>query len=62
MHSNNGIKPTPASAAAHALAGSRVWVPMRLIPVVHLASLREPGLEEFPVGGVTNKLKVRLRV
>jgi len=29
---------------------------------VHLASLREPRLEEFPVGGGSNKLKVRLRI
>ena len=29
---------------------------------VHLASLREPRLEEFPVGGRRNKLKVRLRI
>ena len=29
---------------------------------VHLASLREPRLEELPVGGGTNKLKVRIRI
>jgi hypothetical protein len=29
---------------------------------VHLASLREPRLEEFPVGGGRNKLKVRLGI
>ncbi len=29
---------------------------------VHLASLREPRLEEFPVGGGSNKLKVRLGI
>ncbi len=29
---------------------------------VHLASLREPKLEEFPVGEGSNKLKVRLRI
>ena len=29
---------------------------------VHLASLREPRLEEFPAGGGSNKLKARLRI
>ncbi len=29
---------------------------------VHLASLREPRLEKFPVGGGANKLKVHLRI
>ena len=35
---------------------------MRLILTVHLASLHEPRLEEFPVGGGSNKLKVRLGI
>ncbi len=29
---------------------------------VHLASLREPRLDEFPLGGGSNKLNVRLRI
>ncbi len=29
---------------------------------VHLASLRERRLEELPVGGGSNKLKVRFRI
>ena len=29
---------------------------------VHLASLREPSLEQFPVGGGSNKRKVHLRI
>ncbi len=29
---------------------------------LHLASLRDPRLEEFPVGGESNKLKVRLGI
>ncbi len=33
-----------------------------LMRTVHLASLRDPRLEEFPVGGGSNKLKVRLRI
>ena len=36
--------------------------PPPVIHSVHLASLREPRLEEFPVGGGRNKLKVRLRI
>ena len=32
------------------------------MPGVYLASLREPRLEEFPVGAGSNKLKVRLEI
>ena len=37
-------------------------IPARLSPDVHLAILREPRLEEFPVSGVSNKRKVRLGI
>ncbi len=44
------------------LRKARARFPMRLILTVHLASLHEPRLEEFPVGGGSNKLKVRLGI
>lgn len=49
---------TDAIYQQDAAAGSLRSPP--LMPSVHLASLRDPRLEEFPVGGGSNKLKFRL--